>query len=238
MKEFTLDGDGLPPVTIKVPDRLYIAGWDNFSPEEQRLMLKVADLEQYFEDMLLGEETYAGFLRKALYPHKKGKRTEGIASLPTVLEYFDPFDQFRFTVFQPGKLKNKKTMGYFNLEKKEVGIRADKLESDSTILHELIHLHEFVLVSEDVPSFCRDMFFMALYQHVKARIPRLEELVAGHANVLNQKDIYDQGGLHDVLFLLKSFELDIRQGYPLGTVFAYGRAGMFKDFSYIPFESD
>lgn len=32
------------------------------------------------------------------------------------------------------------------------------------------------------------------------------------------------GGVHDLLFLLKSFDLDLRMNYPLGTVFGYGMA--------------
>ncbi len=108
------------------------------------------------------------------------------------------------------------------------------IESDSIILHELIHLHEFVLRDERVLLYFRDMLFWSLYQQVKKRIPKLDELIAGHAHSLNQKVLHEDGGLHDVLFLLKSFDLDMRMGYDLGTVFGYGRTDKFKKYSYLP----
>ena len=45
-----------------------------------------------------------------------------------------------------------------------------------------------------------------------------------NAHMLTEATLYSRGGLHDILFLLKSFDLEIRMGYPLRTVFAYGRA--------------
>ena len=49
----------------------------------------------------------------------------------------------------------------------------------------------------------------------------------GH--ILNETELQSQGGTHDILFLLKSFDLDLRKGYPLGTVFGYGRTEYFAD---------
>ena len=43
----------------------------------------------------------------------------------------------------------------------------------------------------------------------------------------------NKGGLHDILFLLKSFDLDIRKRYPLGTVFSYGRQNEFQHYIYL-----
>jgi hypothetical protein len=60
----------------------------------------------------------------------------------------------------------------------------------------------------------------------------LDEIITSHAHMLTGSSLYARGGLHDILFLLKSFDLDIRMGYSLGTVFAYGRSDEFKDYSY------
>ena len=49
---------------------------------------------------------------------------------------------------------------------------------------------------------------------------------------LTQKNLQSAGGNHDLLFLLKSFDLLIRMDYPLGAVFAYGRQDLFKNYSY------
>jgi len=63
-------------------------------------------------------------------------------------------------------------------------------------------------------------------------IPQLDEIITRHAHILTGSTLYSSGGLHDILFLLKSFDLDIRQGYPLGTIFAYGKDDEFKGYSY------
>ena len=70
-------------------------------------------------------------------------------------------------------------------------------------------------------------------EDLKTKIPKLDDIISSHAHLLTGSTIYYRGGLHDILFLLKSFDLDIRMGYPLGTVFGYGRADEFKDCEYI-----
>ena len=50
----------------------------------------------------------------------------------------------------------------------------------------------------------------------------LDEIITKNAHVLNEQSLYEIGGDHDLTFFLKSLDLDIRMGYPLGTVFGYG----------------
>ena len=99
-----------------------------------------------------------------------------------------------------------------------------------TILHEMIHLHEYVI--NGLPLYFHDMIFWALYQDLREKIPALDEIVNHHSHQLTQSNLQSAGGNHDLLFLLKSFDLDIRMDYPLGTVFAYGRQDLFKSYSY------
>lgn len=94
----------------------------------------------------------------------------------------------------------------------------------------MIHLHESVI--NDLPIYFHNMLYWALYQSLKQRISKLDEIITGHAHMLTESGLYEAGGLHDVLFLLKSFDLDIRKEYDLGTVFGYGRAGMLKAYAY------
>ena len=82
------------------------------------------------------------------------------------------------------------------------------------------------------------MLFWTLERQVGKRIPRLDEILENHAHALNQHILYADGGKHDVLFLLKSLDLDMRMGYPLGTVFGYGRSDEFKGYSYLPLAGD
>ena len=173
----------------------------NATPEESRLLEKVYDLGEHFEDMLFQPETYTASLINIRVKIESGKWFDDRMLQPEPLEYFT-YNFFRFKVFQPGELEDKATIGYFNEEEQTLAVRADRLESDSIILHELIHLHEFVLMDERVPLYFRDMYFWALYQQVRKRIPDLDKLIEGHAHSLNQKVLYDDGGLHDLLFLL------------------------------------
>lgn len=91
---------------------------------------------------------------------------------------------------------------------------------ETTILHEMIHLHEAVLSS--VPSYFRDIVFISLYWDLREKISDLDDIIKGHSNILNENDLFGQGGEHSVLFLLKSFDLDLRRDEPLGTIFGYG----------------
>ena len=93
-------------------------------------------------------------------------------------------------------------------------------------------MYEFVV--NEQPLFFHDALYWSLYSSLKKKIPGLDEIISGQAHILSSSEIYKTGGLHDVLFLLKSFDLDIRMSYPLGTVFAYGVCDYFKCYEYFP----
>lgn len=120
--------------------------------------------------------------------------------------------------------------GCFDEKECTLTVPSEHLDDDKTLLHEMIHLHEFVI--NRLPMFYHDMLLWALYLDLKIKIPQLDEIITDHAHLLNETDLYNRGGTHDVLFLLKSFELDIQMNYSLGTVFAYGRKKWFKEYTY------
>ncbi|MBR2401784.1 MAG: hypothetical protein IKB01_03290, partial [Lachnospiraceae bacterium] len=91
---------------------------------------------------------------------------------------------------------------------------------ENILLHEMIHLHVHVL--NEQPMYYRDIVYWELYRELKKQIPDLDERIETHAHILNEQCIHNKGGEHDVLFLLKSFDLDLKKGYELGTVFGYG----------------
>ena len=141
-----------------------------------------------------------------------------------VLDYFD-YTWFHFNVSEPNVGE-----GEFCEADQTLTVSPAVLEDGITIPHELIHLHEFVI--NDLPMYYHDMVYWALYKDLRNKIPDLDDIITGHAHLLTGSTIYGEGGTHDILFLLKSFNLDIRMGYPLGTIFAYGRADIFKSYSY------
>lgn len=205
---------------------------------ELHLFEKVCELAELFGDMRFQEDTHSGALMKVQRQDpQSGQWIDDRMPIPDLLEYFSE-TFFTFKVFAPEDLEDKDTLGYFDPEDQVLAVRTDQLDSDSTILHELIHVHELALGDETVPLYFRDMLFWSLYQQVRKRIPQLDKMISDHAMFLNQKVLNDRGGKHDILFLLKSFDLDMRKGYPLGTVFGYGRVGEFKGYSYEPYEGE
>lgn len=114
---------------------------------------------------------------------------------------------------------------------------APKYENDDTVLlHELIHVFEGLYnlkegftnnygdkIDADVYPFIRDALLLALYNDLRAKIPDLDSRILAHANIYSGTNITNEGGNHDILFFLKSLDLDLRLGYKLGTVCGYGR---------------
>ncbi len=76
-----------------------------------------------------------------------------------------------------------------------------------------------------------DTLYWPLYKNLRDKIPELDNIITDSAHLLNEYVFYMQGGLHNILFLLKRFDLDIRVGYALGTVLTYGRVDNFKQYS-------
>lgn len=102
----------------------------------------------------------------------------------------------------------------------EITLSEQCLYDKITLAHELIHLHEHVLENLDLKW--RDMLLVSLFGRLASRIPHLHELITCLMHDLNQGIISRTGGAHRPLFLLKSFDLDLKLGVELGTVFMYG----------------
>ena len=96
-------------------------------------------------------------------------------------------------------------------------IRAGR--NDSIILHEMIHLHESVLMT--LPIFFHEAVIYCLYTDLLAKIPNLNSIIEDCTHLYNCMLMAEEGGLHDMLFLLKSFDIDLRFDWPLGTTYGY-----------------
>lgn len=195
--------------------------YNEASEEDKGLMDRVENFGDLFDDMLFKNGTCSYKLTKVRMFHN-GESSEVGDELPEELDLFS-YEQFRYKV---EKLSDKD--GFFSSVDSLLCVAPDA--EDSTVLHEMIHLHETVI--NELPMFYHDMLLWALYQDLRQRIPALDEIVTNHAHLLTGRILYESGGNHDILFLLKSFDLDIRMGYALGTVFAYGRNEMFDENGY------
>ena len=91
----------------------------------------------------------------------------------------------------------------------------------------MIYLHEFVL--NVLPLFYHDTVLWALYTELRKEIKNLDRIISSQAHILSGQKTYNEGGTHDILFLLKSLDLDLKMGYSLGTVFGYNLEEFLKE---------
>ncbi|MBQ9061774.1 MAG: hypothetical protein IJ121_02930 [Eubacterium sp.] len=199
--------------------------WQEATEDEQTLFEKMIRFEQeYFGDMLFhyGSNTYEliHILSKDVNAQEW---VDDSAPIPEVLEFFSP-EMIRL------KIENTDEMnGYYNHSEQVLCISSNSINDDSALLHEMIHMHEGII--NELPMHYHDMVFWSLYKSLRTSLPELDDIITNHAHILNETELYESGGLHDILFLLKSFDIDIGMGYPLGTVFGYGKMDDFKEYT-------
>lgn len=199
--------------------------WNEASEQEKALYEKVESFGILFWDMLFKNGTCSFELTMVKTKDPDGNWYSAGMDVAEELERFD-YSSYYYRVEDLPYCD-----AYFNKAERLLCVSPEMLSSDSTILHEMIHLHESVI--NELPMYLHDMLYWVLYSDLKKKIPQLDEIITQQAHILNESTLYSDGGLHDILFLLKSFDLDIRQGYPLGTVFSYGKEDEFKKYSYI-----
>jgi hypothetical protein len=166
---------------------------------ERGLLFKAMELEGlYFQDMTLEESPQIlGVL------DKWGEREN-----PTV-------EHASFHVLQP----DGETFGEYYEPDKSISLVLEEL-TEGTICHEMIHHYEHEL--NELDKSLAQYLTVKLWQKLASVIPDLESRVLKHLEVTEHRKIEIDGGRHDVLFLLKSYDIDIRLGTPLGTTFGYG----------------
>ena len=186
---------------------------------ERKIHEHFYDLDEYFEDMRFEPGTDTYFLVQCQSKREEsGVWEEDEAPRPDGLKYFS-YNYFKVKVEDLTDCG-----GYYNASEQLLCVPPDA--DDITILHEMIHMHESII--NELPLFFHEMLFWALYQRLRDKIVDLDSAINQHAHLLNEASLYSRGGLHDVLFLLKSFDLDIKLSRPFGTIFGYGRTSDFK----------
>ena len=120
--------------------------------------------------------------------------------------------------------------GSYNKEDHILTVTPEQFHEDHTILHEMIHVYENLL--EETSMNRHGMVCWALYKDLRTKVQGLDDLIDEVVNKLMRECAYDKIGTHDILFLLKSMDLDIKMGYQLGTVFHYGGEEIFEKYKY------
>lgn len=70
-------------------------------------------------------------------------------------------------------------------------------------------------------GFAGDALLLELYNKLKLIYPTLDQMIKHHANFYRYKQTVADYGEHNILFLLKSLELDHVLKFKPGTVFGY-----------------
>lgn len=111
--------------------------------------------------------------------------------------------------------------GQTNHNDRTISIIARHKNDSATILHEMIHAHEQIIKDFKYRIFSENLL-LQLYNKLSHKIENLDDIIKSHSEFIHQSDMAVNSGEHGLLFLLKSLDLDIRFGFPLGTVFGYG----------------
>lgn len=191
--------------------------------EDRALHDKLYDFDELFDDMRFEQGTAPYALIRCQAKDSDEWVDEEVPS-PEDLKCFS-YNQIKTKVEKPDY-----GLGFYDSREKLLCLGPDVAEDDAVLVHEMTHMHEDLINS--LPLFYHDTLLWSLYTDLREKIDKLDDAISQHAHLLNETDIYATGGLHDTLFLLKSFDLDIRMGYKLGTVLHYDWAEHFDYLSY------
>lgn len=170
----------------------------------------------YFADMRFDSNIYEPSIIHAFLTVDHGGK-ECVDSSPELY-----LTKFNFTVGELGD----GIIGECNTANMTITITPEYKNDDATILHEMIHAFEFLIAECTAYSQFHDVVLLCLYNDLQKKIPDLDERILHHAHIVTGVGITELGGRHDVLFLLKSYDLDLRLDLPLGTVCGYDRSNL------------
>jgi hypothetical protein len=188
---------------------------ENYQPTEaeNRLYAKITEYEwSYFEDFLLQPDSILHDLLVYEAQDETGnwfETSDDIADMELSHNY-----SFRINSLDD-------CAGVSNKEFRTITIDPESANDPAVILHEMIHAHIDLFRGDQIVIYL-ECLLLRLYNDLKVKIPDLDERIVNHAHKLRQEDFYDHGE-HGLLFFLKSLDLDLRLGLPLGTVCSYGR---------------
>lgn len=126
------------------------------------------------------------------------------------------------------RLRNK--AGCVRRTRKAINIDYKHKDMDDVLLHEMIHI--YVDIIEQFPEYNYLYEYLLLYLYRKlSKVEELQPIIDGllaYGDPWHLHTIQNQGGKHNILFILKSLDIDIAQGYKLGTTMGYDFQDFFK----------
>lgn len=129
----------------------------------------------------------------------------------------------------------KKYDAYVDISEPKIVINKKHVNNKATILHEMIHAHEYILQKQK--TLLKEIVLIELYKNLKPQLAKrslnLDAIIFNHANIPHNQYLSEYGGEHDLLFLLKSLDLDLKCDFELFTVFGYDYIRAFKEMNLI-----
>ena len=193
----------------------YYEWLENRTEKEKDLELFVLLHENLFDDMCFDRGSITG---EYMIRDNEYKQFENDLSLDA--EYFkfivDNIQEFDGTTYRNDR---------------KIIIKDKCCTNEPIILHEMIHAHEFIINLRN--PILKDIVLLELYKNLKLKIPRLDDWIFNHANIPHNLDLASKYGEHDLLFFLKSLDLDLKCGFDLFTVFGYDYNRIFKEMNLL-----
>lgn len=129
------------------------------TPDERELAEKVEEFGELFKDMLFKKGTCTFDMIKEI-------DLQGGKQAMSTQEEIECFEYYHY-YYSVEPLED--CDAYYNHGELTLCVLPEALNEDSTILHEMIHLHEALI--NDLPLYYHDMIIWALYKSLKERIP-------------------------------------------------------------------
>ena len=195
--------------------------WDEWynndaTPEEKGFFKLIWQYRHHFKDLTFQE---APFTSSIFEDYKTPPIESYISNLKVIVR----------------ELKDPHFLASYNSKYHTITVSPQARTKEYCILHEMIHI--FDKIYDDIYGL-RDAVRWRLYYRLQDKINELDQAILDFTTIRSLMSInccpenpkrFQQ--THDTLFLLKSFDLDIKMGYPFGTVLGYCYAEKFKDLS-------
>lgn len=198
------------------------------SDEEKEIYERILGFSVYFSDMIFDVDTST--YQYIVYQNEDDEvhLSEPKVAKPIRLKQFGLFN-LRIEI----KMLEDDKMGCYNYLDNTLTIDPKNTYDDFVLLHEMIHIHLDVL--NECHYYYREIVFYELYRDLSSKIKGLDRAIQEFSQIKNIFSINnsEKGGgriSHDILFLLKSLELDYEMNYEFGTVMGYG---FVEKFSYL-----
>ena len=194
----------------------------NQTEKEKALKKFVGSLEYLFEDMCFRQGSITGD-----YMLHNGRHLSFVPPLK--------FDKQYFCLAVDNIEGHGEKPAYTDVISRKIVVDKRHINDKSTILHEMIHAHEFIL--ERRKPLLKEIVLLELYKDLKPKLSQknldIDTWIFNHANVPHNEDLADEGGEHDLLFFLKSIDLDLKCGFEFFTVFGYNYYNIFKEMNLL-----